>query len=283
MDVSQGTEDTVQGLGSPVPAAQGARAGPEAPSSSDCNARDVDRLASVADKVTSVANKGVSSPSHLAEVANPFARRSRLSRSPPKTMGILQIGKSSPSPSLEEFPPLTPIRDQRTGEVRIVSDTAAEPTVQRIGDGRELEKPLPDSPVAPIGDLKLLGKWEIMQQLQEQQGELISSLRRQLDIVSNSLLKNNPVSVKVALAKALECVDALKYRWHESEEERRVITNIINPGKERETEATRIQESQENQTSTQTTQGKKRMASSHWKRLVERKRRINKGKQGWLT
>ena len=54
MDCNTGTSLTVQGLGSPVPAALGAQAGPGTSSSNDCNVKDVDNLASSADNTTSV-------------------------------------------------------------------------------------------------------------------------------------------------------------------------------------------------------------------------------------
>src|SRR6187551_1386752 len=53
MDCHTGTSFTVQGLGTSVPALRGAQAGPGVSSSNDCNAKDVNHLASLADTATS--------------------------------------------------------------------------------------------------------------------------------------------------------------------------------------------------------------------------------------
>jgi len=71
MEGRLGSTNTVKGLGSPVPAVGSARAGSRASSSSDCNARDVEYLASGADNATSK--------------MSPFAKRPKVQRSPPST------------------------------------------------------------------------------------------------------------------------------------------------------------------------------------------------------
>ena len=267
----------MQGVGYPVPAVGGAQAGSRAPSTSNCNARDVDHLASLADNATSKVT------------ASPFTRSSKIQRTPPMSPTSTEAGKESRNPG----PPIdwrmggfigeqkgrdipVPQIDKRIGaesdSPSYQKSCMADKVKENIKEKKVRENYSASDRETSIG--MLMGKWENIGQLEESQRKILDNLNQSLRMIEKHMLKNTPVIIKDNLASAIENIDALRYRVQDVVEEKREFSEILSSLANTDEKA----KARKGSLDATRSERKKGRHLAHQKSLTEGTRKINRRK-----